>query len=594
MKGIKMKKSKRLGVQKVVEIEKDVLIIGSGVAGVRAAIEARRLNLDVILVDKSLLGRASCSIYAGGIIHPKIPEHMERMGFNVPNKLALPPDKLTKKFLEEGVALGWGYPYLDDQRLMMAIAVELALRNEELRSFGVEDPYLQHYLGPPGIYGKNILLPMIDYMKKIGVNTIEKTMILELLRENDSVIGAIGYNIDNGSIYVFRAKSVVLASGGGAQIYERTYSPTRMTGDGFAIAYQAGAELWDMELIGWDNWFLNEPGLPRWWISYSHGRMSGVLRNKNGEPFFERYARKFGVLGEKATLSLKDPKDKRYGKPIIELVHYFARASATEILEGRGEDGCVFLDLTSVPEDLWRVESAGLFALNLFRDFDWKKKPVHIAPCAEKSCGGVTINERGETNLQGLYAGGEVANGSSMPFCLVTGVIAGLHAGKYAYEVGIYKQNPNMEARIRDVENNIQKILKRELDPKRNPRGIKAKIKSIMMTHAGVLKTQRGLETALDQLRQIREESLPKIYAEGLRGVREAFEAMNMLATSEMVVKASLQRTESRGLHQRLDYPNQDDEHWLKNVLIKKEGDKMVVYERPVDLVFFKPESKNC
>lgn len=589
-----MKKSKRRGFQKMVEFEKDVLVIGSGVAGVRAAIEARRLNLDVILVDKSLLGRASCSIYAGGIIHPRIPEHMERMGFNVPNKLALPPDKLTKKFLEEGVALGWGYPYLDDQRKMMAIAVELAIRNEELRSFGVEDPYLQHYLGHPGIYGKNILLPMIDYMKKIGVTTMEKTMILEFLRENDSVIGAIGYNIDSGSIYVFKAKSVVLASGGGAQIYERTYSPTRITGDGFAIAYEAGAELWDMELIGWDNWFLNEPGLPRWWISYSHGRMSGVLRNKNGEPFFEKYARKFGVLGEKATLSLKDPKDKRYGKPIIELVHYFARASAAEILEGRGENGCVFLDLTSVPENLWKIESAGLFALNLFRDFDWKKKPVRITPCAEKSCGGVTINERTETNLKGLYAGGEVANGSSMPFCLVTGVIAGLYAGKYAYETEIYKQTQNIEARIRDVETEIQKILKRSPDQKGDPRGIKAKIKSIMMTHVGVLKTQKGLETALDQLRQIREENLPKIYAEGLRGIREAFEASNMLTTSEMVAKASLQRTESRGLNQRLDYPNRDDEHWLKNVLIKKEGGKMAVYERPVDLVFFKPESKRC
>ena len=99
---------------KVIEKKQDVVVIGSGVAGVRAAIEARNSGLDVLLVDKSLLGRASCSIYAGGIVHPRIPEHMEKMGFAVPNKLALPPDKLTRKFLEEGVALGWGYPYLDD------------------------------------------------------------------------------------------------------------------------------------------------------------------------------------------------------------------------------------------------------------------------------------------------------------------------------------------------------------------------------------------------------------------------------------------------------------------------------------------------
>jgi succinate dehydrogenase/fumarate reductase flavoprotein subunit len=585
-----MKKQTHPGVQKVVEMKQDVLIIGSGVAGVRAAIEARRSGLEVLLVDKSLLGRASCSIYAGGIVHPKIPEHMERMGFNVPNKLALPPDKLTKKFLEEGVALGWGYPYLDDQRLMMVIAVELGLRNEELRDFGVKDPYLQHYLGPPGLYGKNILLPMIEYMEKIGVTTLEKTMILELLQEDNTIIGAIGFNIDDGTLYVFRAKSVVLASGGGAQIYERTYSPTRMTGDGFVMAFQAGAELWDMELIGWDNWFLNEPGLPRWWISYSHGRMSGVLKNKLGEPFFEKYARKFGVLGEKATLSLKDPKDKRYGRPIIELVHYFARASAAEILEGRGENGSVLLDLTSVPEDLWKIESAGLFALNLFRDFDWKKKLVHIAPCAEKSCGGITINERGETTVKGLYAAGEVANGSSMPFCLVTGVLAGRHAAHYAHEKGALQSNSVIETQVRDVEHRILQVFKREPDPKGESRTIKKRMKSIMMNHAGVLKTEKGLQTALDQLEQIREENLSKVYARGLREAREAFETINMWMTSDMVVKASLHRKESRGLHQRVDYPERDDEHWLKNVLIKKEGKKMVVYDRPVDLVFFSPQ----
>ena len=579
---------------KVIEKKQDILVIGSGVAGVRAAIEARNSGLDVLLVDKSLLGRASCSIYAGGIIHPKIPEHMEKMGFAVPNKLALPPDQLTRKFLEEGVALGWGYPYLDDQRLMMAIAVELGLRNEELRDYGVKDPYLQHYLGPPGIYGKNILLPMIDYMKRIGVATLEKTMILELLRNDEAVVGAIGFNIDDGALYVLRAKTVVLASGGGAQIYERTYSPTRMTGDGFAMAFQAGAELWDMELIGWDNWFLNEPGLPRWWISYSHGRMSGVLRNKLGEPFFEKYARRFGVLGEKATLSLKDPKDKRYGKPIIELVHYFARASAQEILEGRGEDGSVLLDLTSVPEDLWKVESAGLFGLNLFRDFDWKKKPLRIAPCAEKSCGGVTINERGETTLKGLFAAGEVANGSSMPFCLVTGVIAGRYASHYAYEEPVRFSNGDTEARLKEIEKKMKKVFDRPIDPQGDPRMIKGRIKSLMMNYVGVLKTEKGLMTALDQLKQIGEENLPKLYAKGLRGAREVFETINMWTTSEMVAKASLHRKESRGLHQRLDYPERDDEHWLKNVLIKRDGEKMVIYDRPVDLVFFSPRPKGC
>jgi fumarate reductase (CoM/CoB) subunit A len=321
--------------------------------------------------------------------------------------------------------------------------------------------------------------------------------------------------------------------------------------------------------------------------------MSGVLRNKLGEPFFEKYARKFGVLGEKATLSLKDPKDKRYGKPIIELVHYFARASAQEILEGRGEGGCVFLDLTSVPEDLWKIESAGIFALNLFREFEWKKKPLRIAPCAEKSCGGVTINERAETTVKGLFSAGEVANGSSMPFCLVTGVIAGRNAARYAYEEDVSTSKKCIEEQTRKIEGRILQIFKREADPMGDPRAIKKRIKSIMMNDVGVLKTEKGLLSALDQLEQIRSENLPNLYAKGLREIREVFETMNMVTSSEMVAKASLYRKESRGLHQRVDYPERDDKHWLKNVLIKREGDKMVIYDRPVELVFFSPKTKD-
>jgi len=572
-----------------IDMQTDVLVIGSGIAGVRAAIEAKRSGLDVLLVDKSLLGRASCSIYAGGIIHPKIPEHMERMGFQVPNRLGLPIEKLMRKFLEEGVALGWGHPFLEDQRLMMTIAVELPVRNEELRDFGVKDPYLQHYLGRPGLWGKDILLPMIDCMTDLGVNTLEKVMITDLVRRNDAVVGAVGFGIDSDAFYKIRAKAVVLASGGGAQVYSRTYSPRRITGDGFGLAYRAGARLWEMELIGWENWFCVEPKCPKWWIAYSHGRMRGNLVNKDGEAFFEKYARKLNCLGENATLSPDDPMDKRYGRPIIELVHYFARASAAEISNGKGDNGAVFLDLRKVPEDLFTIESAGLFALNMFRNHDWKRRPVHIAPAAEKSCGGIHINERCETSLGGLFAGGEVSSGSSMPYCLVTGALAGRFASKYAYENELKPFSKVEDAFCADKKKQLEHLTGRRPSKQGDPIDIKAKLGQIMMEHAGVLKTREGLLKGLKLIEEIKEEKLPALYAPTRRKLREALEVVNMVTYSEMIIKSSLYREESRGLHQRVDFPEQDNKNWLKNVLIEKDAKGMSLFDVPVELVWEKP-----
>ncbi|MBW1998942.1 MAG: FAD-dependent oxidoreductase [Deltaproteobacteria bacterium] len=575
-------------IDRRIDLLTDVLVIGTGIAGVRAAIEAKRSGLEVLIVDKSLLGRASCSIYAGGIVHPKIPKHMERMGFQVPNKLGIPIDKLMRKFLEEGVALGWGYPFLDDQRLMMTIAVELGIRNEELRDFGVKDPYLQHYLAQPGLWGKDILLPMIKYMKDIGVQTLERVMITDLITEEGRVLGALGYGMDTDALYSINARATVLASGGGAQVYERTYSPTRITGDGFSLAYRAGARLWEMELIGWENWFCVEPGCPQWWIAYSHGRMRGNLVNRDGEAFFERYAREFGCLGEEATLSLDDPMDKRYGKPIIELVHYFARASAKEIQSGKGDNGAVLLDLRNVPEELWTIESPGIFALNMFRNHDWKTKPIHIAPAAEKSCGGIHINERCETSLPGLYAAGEVASGSSMPFCLVTGVLAGRFASKYAHEIedrAPFKEGDLFE----DREEQIKTITSRSAVQAGHPREIKDTLRPIMMEYAGVLKSEEGLNKALNLVEQIRDERIPRIFARTKRELREALEAINMVAYAEMIIRSALYRKESRGLHQRADFPRRDDENWLKNILIEKDEGEMRLLEVPVELVWESP-----
>ena len=574
-------------------IRADVLVIGSGMAGVRAALEAKRSNLDVILVDKSLLGRASSSVYAGGLGLEIIPPHLKYHGASSEKYAKYYNGKMEDLFiktLEEGVSIGWGYPYIDNQRMLMSVVTQYAIRQEELKDFGVKDPYSQHFIGPPGHWGKYILLPMIDYLKKQKVKTLEKTVILELIEHEGYILGALAFRMNSGEFLVIRSKATVMATGGCAQIYRLTYSPTRITGDGYAIAYRAGAELWEMEMVGFENWFLNEPGAPKWWIPFSFARGSGVLRNARGEAFFQKYAKKFNCLGPKATLSFDDVMDVRYDRPLTELDHYFWRASSAEIMKGRGEDGCVFLDLTKVPEERFYMETDSVFALNEMRKFDWKKKPIKISPGAEKQGGGVYINERCETGLKGLYAAGEAGTGMSIPFCIVTGTAAGRWASQYAMEdakeVDLKYQKPWIEEKRRGLD----EILGRAPNEKGNPRKIKSLIKSTMLDKVGPLRKSGTLKGALKILDQIKEENLPFIYAKSLRELREATEAVNMVTTAEIVTRSALYRTESRGLHQRTDYPERDDKNWLKNVFVKAEKDGMKVFDRPVQLIWAKPK----
>jgi len=571
----------------------DVLVIGSGMAGVRAALEAKRANLDVLLVDKSLLGRASSSIYAGGLGLEILPPHLKYHGAGS-GKYAKywngTIEELFIKTLEEGVSIGWGYPYIDNQRMLMMIVTQYALRQEELRDFGVKDPYSQHFIGPPGIWGKYILLPMIDYLKKQKAKTLERTVILELIEHEGHILGALAFRLDTGEFLVIRSKATVMATGGCAQIYRLTYSPTRITGDGYAIAYRAGAELWEMEMVGFENWFLNEPGVPKWWIPFSFARGSGVLRNAKGEAFFPKYAKEYKCMGENATLSFDDVMDVRYDRPLTELDHYFWRASSTEIREGRGQDGCVFLDLTKVPEERFYMETDAIFALNEMRNFDWKKKPIRISPGAEKQGGGIHINERCETGLKGLFAAGEAGTGMSMPFCIVTGSMAGRWAVQYAIEDGKIADLKHKKAWINERRETLETILKRKPSKRGNPRDIKSLVKSTMMDNVGPLRSKESLTKALRTLEKIREENLPHIYARSLRELREAIEAANMVTTGEMVARSSLYRTESRGMHQRVDYPKRDDKNWIRKVLIKKEKDEMKVFDQPVELIWARPE----
>lgn len=574
-------------------IETDVLVIGSGMAGLRAAIEARRSGLSVLLVDKSLLGRASSSIYAGGLGLEILPRHLPYHGAGA-RKFARyfngTIEAVFNKMLEEGVSIGWGYPYIDNQRTLMTVACDYKVRQEELRDFGVEDPYSQHFIGRPVSMGVPIILPMIRHFKKMGGKTMEKTVVTDLIRQGDRIVGVVGFEMGRKRFTVILAKATIIATGGCAQVYKRTYSPTRITGDGYAMAYRAGAELWEMELVAFCNWTIAEPKCPQWWIPFSYGRVSGKLRNVLGEAFFEKYAKENGWLGPKATLNGEDVMDVRYGKPLTELDHYFWRACSMEIREGRGDQDAVFLDLREVPEERWYYENDGITALNEMRNFDWKKKALHIAPAAEKQAGGIFTDETFRTSLEGLYAAGEAGPGVSLPFCIVSGANSGRFASWYARETEPVELKREDRLWIDKKQQEANRFLEAKPDPLGDPRSIKQHIKETMWKYVGTLRTDEDLGRGLEELRRIEEEEIPHLYAKDERSLREAIEVSNMVLVSKMIAESARFRTESRGLHQRLDYPKEDNVNWLKNVILQASEGEMRLFTRPVDLTWEKPE----
>jgi succinate dehydrogenase/fumarate reductase flavoprotein subunit len=323
-------------------------------------------------------------------------------------------------------------------------------------------------------------------------------------------------------------------------------------------------------------------------------RTTGVLRNAKGEAFFLKYAQEHGVVGEGATLSLDDNLSKRYGRPFIELVPYLIKASMKEIREGRGKDGAVFLDLTKVPKERWFADSKGIFTQNLLRGFDLQKEPLPVAPICigDFKGGGVRIDERGRTDLPGLFAAGDVSPGSSLLYALVTGVLAGRSAVNRARQFSLPELDAETNERIEEQRGTLGTILNRKSGENGDPKKIKTSIKAIMWHSAGPLRDERGLKDGIEGLKELEEEAVPKLSASGsYRRLREAVEAINMLTVSQLILPASLYRTESRSFNQRVDYPERDDKNWLNNTVIKRSKDgSMGISSQPVDLIFLKPD----
>lgn len=555
----------------------DILVIGAGLAGQRAALAAAEEGASVGIISKVHPVRSHSNAAQGGI------------------NAALNPEDSWESHAFDTVK---GSDYLGDQdaiEVMCREAPQVILdlehlgvtfhRNEEgklgTRAFGGASAARTYYVAD--ITGQAILHVLYEQLLKHDeVVRYEEWFTTRLVQDDDGrIAGAVCRNIRDGSMELFSAKAVILATGGNGQIFNPTTNALICTGDGIAMAYRIGAPLMDMEMIQYHPTTLAGNGL----LITEGARGEGAhLYNAKGERFMEKYA------PNKMELASRD---------------VVSRAEQTEINEGRGfPDGTVALDITVVPKK--RIHEALREIVMVARDFagvDITREPIRVKPGNHYVMGGVKTDVDGHTPIEGLYAAGECAcvsvhggnrlGANSLLDTLVFGRRAGRHAARRALGMSMPQAS---EAHLADEERMIQEIIRRERTGRRVSE-IKAELGKTMDKYCAVFRDEEGLTTALETVRRLKEEA--KTVAIDDKGTvfnqdcLGALELQFMLDNAECIVLGALERKESRGAQYRTDYPERNDEEWLKHINITRgeDGTPQISYS-PVTITRWEPAER--
>jgi succinate dehydrogenase / fumarate reductase flavoprotein subunit len=565
--------------------EHDVLIIGAGLAGQRAALAAAQQGASVAIMSKVHPVRSHSVAAAGGI------------------NAAISVDDDWRSHAYDTVK---GSDFLGDQDAIEIMCSEAPgevmnlehmgvtfHRNEkgemDLRAFGGASMKRTAYVAD--ITGQALLHVLYEQLMKHHetVARYEEWFTTSLLLdEQGHCCGAIAREVRSGHMEAFIAKNVILACGGAGQAYKPTTNGLIVTGDGIAMAYRAGAPLMDMEMVQYHPTCLVETGI----LITEGARGEGAhLLNANGERFMEKSA------PNKMELASRD---------------VVSRAEQIEINEGRGvgpNGAGIFLDVTVVPRR--RTLEALREIVNLGRDFagvDITREPIMIRPGQHYIMGGVKTDVDGRTPIDGLYAAGEVAcvsvhggnrlGANSLLDTLIFGRRAGEHAAARAAVMGT--PAPDANAKLREDSAAIEAILSRPREGRRVSE-IKSELGETMNKHAAVFRDERGLQSALETIGRLREEAenawvddRGTVFNQDVLG---AIELGYMIDCAEATVVAALERKESRGAQYRTDFPERNDDEWLKHIDISLAqdgggGPRPQVSYSPVTITQWQPEER--
>ncbi len=568
------------------KMKADILVIGAGGAGARAAIEAATGNpeMKIIILNQGPVGRSGLTAMAnGGMVWVEHPEDS--------------PEALFEDLLQYGC-------YLNEQNLVEALTNEGPERAQELIDWGAQMIPFEPAGGSPQTgaakrhaYPRGHYIPGLGYMEALkneiarhpNITVFEDVITTKLLTFENRVTGAFVLNIRKGDYFVIDAKATILATGGLGEIYPHsTNAPFGMhghaTGMGYAMAYHAGAELIDMEMVQFTGNQLYPPwllGNPELLCTMCGGKYINAL----GDEFIQQ----------------PQPRD------VIQ------KAALKEIREGRGtQRGGVYIDLTCSPLTSDEIEEQlkhslaeevakerwQLIKRMSVNDPDPKSWRIEFTPGgAHFFMGGVKINEKCETSLEGLFAAGEVSGGVHGANrmggnAMVEIIVFGARAGRYACE---YASGTNETASEDISKEEYERVCSFFRNEGIAPKVITDKLAGFMSEYVGVARTEKGLDKALSELQSVRSDDLSRMRApSGFTfnpGWVEAVQVPFMLDTAEMIIRSALMRTESRGAHLREDYPETKPE-LQKHTRVMKKNDHMEVSTTPVTIRKSDPEGK--
>jgi succinate dehydrogenase / fumarate reductase flavoprotein subunit len=548
---------------------RDLLIVGAGLAGMRAALAAPA-QLDVALISKVHPVR-SHSVAAQGGINAALGENdsWEAHAFD------------TAK----------GGHYLGDQDAIEAMCREAPADILELDRMGVifsrdeRGRIAQRPFGGAGFpracyaadrTGHAILHTMYEQLMKRGCHVYEEWYVTSLIVEEGICRGVIAWDIVRGGLHAIGAKAVVLATGGSGRVFHTSTNAVINTGDGMALAYRAGVPLGDMEFVQFHPTTLKDTGI----LITEGARGEGAyLLNTLGERFMKQYAPEQMELATRSTVSL---------------------AIGQEILEGRGIDGCVLLDLRHLGRQkiLERLPQIRQLAVE-FAGVDPVESPIPVRPGAHYQMGGVKTTVWGETRMPGLYAAGECAcvsvhganrlGGNSLLETIVFGRRAGQKAAEYGATV---RPRALSDAALKREEARLQRLMDNH-GPERTWQ-VRDALGTVMSTNLGLFRTKQSMTEALQQVRELKDR------ADGVRlqdkgrifntDLIQALELNCLADIAETVVAGALAREESRGAHYRSDFPKRDDGRWLRHTLATLTPEGMKLSYAPVAITKFPPK----
>lgn len=534
----------------------DVLIIGGGGAGLRAAIEARERGVDVMIVSKSRVGYGNNTFISKGT-------------FAAATGWGDPRDN-PEVHMKDSVIGGC---FINEQRLLKVVTQEAGDQIDFLEKCGIKffkrqgkimlthtpgHSYSRHVRGEHQT-GRDFTLPLKEYAKRIGIRFAERIFITKIFTSRDRIAAATGITQD-GRFLTFAATCIILATGGFAQVYLHNNNAAGMTGDGHALAFELGIPLKDMEFIQFYPTALGTLGRRLFLYEVFVFQAGAVMRNAQGDDIVAKHG-------------LRDP--------MIMTRDRLTRAIMHEILERRDVAGGILIDLTTIPKE--KLDNLRhLLPTSIPPD----KKELIVSPTTHFCMGGIIIDEHAETSIQGLFAAGEVCagvhganrlGGNALTEVFTMGGIAGKYATLQAQKI---RQPDLPEKEVHEEKRRLEKLLStREGDLKK----VRQDLKKMMWFKAGIIRNKENLEEALKGIGELTER-LSRFQIRDGRGLIKYLEACNMLLLGEIVCRAALARTESRGAHYRSDYPEEDNNKLLKNIIIQKQDSKMNLKAVPVSL----------